>query len=218
MDELLIIPAGILIGIVVSAPVGPVNIICIGRALRYGFVPAVLAGVGAAVGDGVLALIAAFGISAVAETVSSHTELIQFVGGLILIGFGVRVMTSMPHGSPRADAHMADSAIKIIPATFLITITNPGALLGFLAIFGGIIGNKLLPEDDFTAAGLMVLAVSGGALAWWAGLSAFVARIRHLISDSTLRRINIVSGVLLAGLGALLIGRATLHYFGVEVF
>ncbi len=214
MTNLLVIPAGILIGIVVSAPVGPVNIICIGRALRYGFVPAVLAGVGAAAGDAVLALIAAFGINAVAETVSHHTGLIQFVGGLILIGFGVRVMTSVPHGSARADAHVADSAIKIIPATFLITITNPGALLGFLAIFGGIIGNELLPEGDWTAAGLMVLSVSAGALLWWAGIAAFVARIRHLISDATLRRINIVSGVLLAALGAVLIGRALLNHYG----
>ena len=214
MTDLLVIPAGVLIGIVVSAPVGPVNIICIGRALRYGFVPAVLAGVGAAIGDGVLALVAAFGINAVAETIAYHTGLIQLVGGLILIAFGLYVMMSTPHGSPRAEAHMADSAFRIIPATFLITITNPGALLGFLAIFGGIAGNRLLPEGDFTAAGLMVLSVSGGALLWWAGISAFVARIRHLISDATLRRINIVSGILLAGFGALLIVRVGLKAAG----
>ncbi|MEJ8571696.1 LysE family translocator [Microbaculum marinum] len=217
MTNLLVIPVGILIGIVVSAPVGPVNIICIGRALRLGFVPAVLAGVGAAVGDGVLALIAAFGINAVAEAVSDHSRLIQLVGGLILIGFGIRVTMSTPQSSARADAHISDSAIRIIPATFLITITNPGALLGFLAIFGGIVGEELLPEGDYAAAVLMVLAVSGGALLWWAGISAFVARIRHLISDATLRRINIVSGVLLAGLGILLIVRATLHHLGVSI-
>lgn len=218
MSELLVIPAGVLIGIVVSAPVGPVNIICIGRALKFGFWPAMLAGFGAAAGDGVLALIAAFGISAVAEVVADHTGLIQFVGGAILIAFGLYIMMATPHGSPRAEAHVADSAIRIIPATFLITVTNPGALLGFLAIFGGIIGNRLLPEGDYTAAGLMVLSVSGGALLWWTGIAAFVARIRHLISGSTLRRINIVSGVLLACLGALLIARALLHAADWDLF
>jgi threonine/homoserine/homoserine lactone efflux protein len=210
MNNILIIPVGILIGIVVSAPVGPVNVICIGRALRFGFWPAVLGGVGAAVGDGVLALVAAFGISAASEAVAHHDHIIKLVGGAILILFGLRVMLMTPHGSVRADAHMADSALRIVPATFLITITNPGALLGFLAIFGGIIGNSMLPEGDYTAAGLMVLSVSGGALLWWTGLAAFVSRIRHLVSDRTLRRINVVSGVLLAAFGTLLILRVGL--------
>jgi threonine/homoserine/homoserine lactone efflux protein len=208
MPDLLIIPVGILVGIVVSAPVGPVNIICIGRALKYGFWPAMLAGFGAALGDSVLALIAAFGINAIADTVSEHVALIQFVGGAILIVFGARVMMSKPQASPRADAHMADSALRIMPTTFLITITNPGALLGFLAIFGGLVGNDMLPEGDYATAGLMVIAVGGGAFLWWAGLAAFVSRIRHLISNTTLRRINVVSGVLLTCLGALLIWRA----------
>ncbi len=213
MDRLLIIPVGLLIGIVVSAPVGPVNVICIGRALRYGFWPAILGGIGAAVGDGVLALVAAFGISAAADAVESHQALIKLVGGLILIVFGIRVMATTPHGSKRADAHMADSALRIVPATFLITVTNPGALLGFLGIFGGMVGNRLLPEGDYTAAGLMVLSVSGGALLWWTGLAAFVSRIRHLISDVTLRRINIVSGVLLAAFGGALILEVLLKEF-----
>lgn len=205
MNSLLVIPVGLLIGIVVSAPVGPVNVICIGRALHFGFWPAVLAGVGAALGDGLLALIAAFGISAAAEAVTSHSEFIKLVGGVILIVFGGFIIATPPHGSPRAAAHMGDSAVRIVPATFLITITNPGALLGFIGIFGGMIGNDLLPEGDYTAAALMVLAVSGGALLWWAGLAAFVSRIRHLLSERTLRRINIVSGILLAAFGGALI-------------
>jgi len=215
MHTLLVIPVGLLIGIVVSAPVGPVNIICIGRALRYGFVPAVYAGVGAAVGDGLLALVSAFGISAASEAVAHHSGVIKFVGGLILVAFGLRVMLSTPHGSPRADAHMADTVTRIIPATFLITITNPGALLGFLAIFGGMVGNRLLPEGDYAAAGLIVLSVAGGALLWWVGLAAFVTRIRHLISDRTLRWINVVSGVLLAGFGLLLVVRVGLRWAGL---
>jgi threonine/homoserine/homoserine lactone efflux protein len=211
MHNLAIIPIGLLIGIVVSAPVGPVNIICIGRALRFGFLPAVLAGVGAAIGDSLLALVAVFGISAAADAFESHSRIIQLVGGAVLVVFGLRVMLTTPHGSARADEHIADSAMRIVPATLLITITNPGTLLGFLAIFGGVIGNELLPEGDYAAAGLMVLAVGAGALLWWTGIAAFVSRIRHLISDATLRRINLVSGLLLAGLGALLIGRVGLQ-------
>lgn len=214
MPDLAIIPIGIFIGIIVSAPVGPVNVICIGRALRFGFLPAVLAGLGATIGDGILASIAGFGIAAIADMIESHSGTIQLVGGIILVVYGLRVMKLAPRASERAREHVADSALKIIPATFFITVTNPGALLGFLAIFGAMVGDDLLPEGDFTSAGLMVLSVCGGALLWWTGLAAVVSRIRHLISETTLRRINIVSGVLLTAFGVVLLGRLLLEQLG----
>lgn len=215
MPDLAIIPIGIFIGIVVSAPVGPVNVLCIGRALRYGFLPAVLAGVGAVIGDGILASIAGFGIAAIAEAIEDHSRLIQFVGGIILVLYGIRVMMLTPRTPQVAQQHVADSALKIIPTTFLITVTNPGAILGFLAIFGALVGDELLPEGDYAAAGLLVVSVCGGAMLWWIGLSAVVARIRHLLNESTLRRINVVSGVLLAAFGALLLGRFAYDFLGL---
>jgi threonine/homoserine/homoserine lactone efflux protein len=215
MPDLAIIPIGIFIGIVVSAPVGPVNVLCIGRALRYGFVPAVMAGVGAVIGDGVLASIAGFGIAAIAEAIEHHARLIQLVGGVILVLYGVRVMMLTPRTPEVARQHVADSALKIVPTTFLITVTNPGAILGFLAIFGALVGDELLPEGDYAAAGLLVVSVCGGAMLWWIGLSAVVARIRHLLNEATLRRINIVSGMLLAAFGALLLGRLLYDFLGL---
>lgn len=215
MPDLAIIPIGIFIGIVVSAPVGPVNVLCIGRALRYGFLPAVLAGVGAVIGDGILASIAGFGIAAIAEAIEHHSRLIQLVGGIILVLYGIRVMMLTPRTPEVARQHVADSALKIVPTTFLITVTNPGAILGFLAIFGALVGDELLPEGDYAAAGLLVVSVCGGAMLWWIGLSAVVARIRHLLDESTLRRINVVSGVLLAAFGTLLLGRLAYDFLGL---
>ena len=60
----LVIPVGILIGILVSAPVGPVNVLCIQRAIERGFFGGVAAGLGAVLGDGLIALFAAFGVKA----------------------------------------------------------------------------------------------------------------------------------------------------------
>lgn len=48
----LLIPVGIVIGILVAAPVGPVNVLCIQRAVERGFWGGVAAGLGAVLGDG----------------------------------------------------------------------------------------------------------------------------------------------------------------------
>ena len=58
----LIVPVGVIIGILVSAPVGPVNVLCIQRAIERGFWGGIAAGLGAMLGDGLIALCAALGV------------------------------------------------------------------------------------------------------------------------------------------------------------
>ena len=50
----LIIPVGIAVGVLVSAPVGPVNVLCIQRAISRGVMGGRAAGIGAVLGDGPL--------------------------------------------------------------------------------------------------------------------------------------------------------------------
>lgn len=61
----LVLPVGIIIGILVAAPVGPVNVLCIQRAIARGMWGGVAAGLGAVLGDGLIALSAAMGVGAI---------------------------------------------------------------------------------------------------------------------------------------------------------
>lgn len=214
MPDLAIIPLGLVIGILVSAPVGPVNIICINRTLRHGFATGAAAGLGALLADGLLAAIAGFGLAAVSDALMSHDRLIQLIGGVVLVGFGLKVM-SAPPPDPTADFPLdRRSPLRILAATFAITITNPGAVLGMVAIVGGAVGGPMVPEGDYAAAGLLVLSIIGGAALWWSGLAAVVSRLRHRFSARAFKGINLVSGVALTGFGLLLIGRAGLALLG----
>lgn len=208
MPDLLIIPMGIAIGILVSAPVGPVNIICINRALRHGFLPGITVGLGAVAADGVLAAAAGFGFTSFADMIVYHEAMVQLVGGGILLLFGLGVMLTPP---PVADKEGFEPKpkppLRSAAGTFLITITNPGAILGMLAIFGGIVGTPLVPEGDFTAAGLLVVSIVGGALVWWTGIAVLVSRLRHRFSPHTFKTINIASGLALMGFGTIILGR-----------
>ncbi len=217
MPDLLVIPLGIAIGVLVSAPVGPVNILCINRTLRFGFWGGLSAGFGAVIGDGLIATVAGFGVTTVTEAVTHYDAVIQLFGGLILVVFGyVVTATAAPDTGPVPEFARLERGTPLGTAagTFAMTVTNPGALLGMFAIFGGIIGQPMVPDGDYAAVGLLVLSVIGGALLWWMAISALVARLRHRFSSRAMRAINIVSGLMLMVFGFVVLGRLALAYLG----
>lgn len=204
----LVIPVGLLIGVVVAAPVGPVNVLCIQRAISRGFWGGVAAGLGAMMGDGLIALSAAFGVSAISGAVTTHRAIIQVIGGLALMVFGWRLATAPPPATIEAGPNgtagtLADYAWDI-PKTFFLTITNPGAVLGLFAIFGGV--STYVEVKSGADALTMVASVMTGSLLWWLWLSNTIGRFRHKLKPSWLATINSRAGWLLIGFGVLLIG------------
>ncbi|HRD77984.1 MAG TPA: LysE family transporter, partial [Hyphomicrobiaceae bacterium] len=162
----LIIPVGMFIGVLIAAPVGPVNVLCVQRALERGFWGGVAAGIGAVLGDGLIALLAALGVGAVSGAVAHYRSSIQIVGGLALLAFGVRLYFMRPNivaPNPEQEAKtsLRDFAWDI-PQTFFLTITNPAAVLGLFAIFGGV--STFVNVDSWIDALTMVAAIVGGSL------------------------------------------------------
>jgi threonine/homoserine/homoserine lactone efflux protein len=96
----LIIPVGVIIGILVAAPVGPVNVLCIQRAIERGFWGGIAAGLGAMLGDGLIALCAALGVGAISGAVAYHRVTIQVLGGLVLVVFGLKLYFATPRFTP----------------------------------------------------------------------------------------------------------------------
>ena len=210
----LVIPVGILIGIVVAAPVGPVNVLCIQRAISRGFWGGLAAGLGAMLGDGLIALSAALGVGAISGVVTTYRAIIQVIGGLALIAFGARLYTAPapvdlePGPNGAASGTLRDYAWDI-PKTFFLTITNPGAVLGLFAIFGGV--STYVDVKSRTDALTMVAAVMTGSLGWWLWLSHVIGGMRHKLKPSWLAVINSRAGLLLIGFGMLLIGEIGYH-------
>ena len=212
----LIIPVGIIIGILVSAPVGPVNVLCIQRAIERGFWGGIAAGIGAMLGDGLVALCAALGVGAISGAVQYHRMTIQVLGGLVLIAFGARLVFAAPRVVPMAMGSRSETLrdfVWDIPQTFVLTITNPGAVLGLFAIFGGV--STFVEVESYVDALTIVAAVMGGSFLWWFGLSHLIGRFRHLLNERRLRLINQVTGFLLLGFGVLLVGEVALKRLGM---
>src|SRR5208337_4016288 len=218
---------GLFIGVLIAAPVGPVNIVCIQRTLERGFWGGFAAGLGAVLADGIFATVAAYGATAISGFMRDNQLKIEFIGGLIMIVFGLKVYLSQPKIVATATTNIARlrrlSAnvpaflkpalrykvwrimphLSIVPQTFFLTITNPGAILGVFALFGGAT-SVLGGIDTWLQAVAAVVSLMTGSLMWWAGLSRLISRVRHKLTENRLKKINQASGVALVVFGFVL--------------
>lgn len=83
---------GLIVGVVVSAPLGPVGVLCIQRTLNkgrwYGFVT----GLGAALSDIGYALITGYGMSFMDDFLAKNQVLLQIIGSIMLF-FSVFILS-----------------------------------------------------------------------------------------------------------------------------
>lgn len=201
MDFALLV-TGIAIGLSVAAPLGPVNIIVIRTAIRRSFPIALLTGLGAVAADTIYASLTAYGVQSIEYLITAYATPLMIAGGLLLVVMGIRLA--------RVRVRLADLAVQDPPSkrqilakmltTFTLTLTNPGAFFGFLAIFGTMSGVLKLAGSAARPPIVVAGVVIGGAL-WWLFLSFTVARLRTRITERIFDKINRWTGILIAAFG-----------------
>ncbi len=202
---------GILIGIAMAAPVGPLALLCIRRSLTKGHLEGVATGLGVALADGFYALVTALGLSAVSSFVLERKEYLFMGGGIMLVLLGVRALKNPPSLSE------ADSALeKLHPKGFittllqtsLITLTNPMTIVTFIAAFSAVgFEGQQTPWQATTIS----LGVFSGSLLWFILLSLTVSYFRKKVTLPVYRMINTVSGALLIGYGIIVLDDAAIE-------
>jgi len=203
----LVVPVGFLVGILIALPIGPINLLGLQRAVERGFLGGVAAGIGIMLGDGLIALAAALGVNALTGAIREYRTVIQIIGGVALMGAGAKLYFTTPRLSSVHEAEratLADFAWEI-PQLFFLTITNPGAVLGLIAIFGGV--SSFVEVSSYADAITMVASIMGGSLCYWIVVSRLIGGIRHRFDAVLMTRINRVAGTVLIGFGLLLIGQ-----------
>lgn len=203
MEQSLPFLRGIAIGFAIAAPIGPVGILCIRKALADGHLAAFVAGLGAAVADTVFGGVAAFGIGAVMSFIDGQMVALKVVGGLFMLVLGVHTWRSaavMVEAEPGKGPGMARDFLS----TFAITITNPGTIFGVAGVFAAL-GPMGRPGVGWPT-GLLVGGIFCGSSLWWLTLSALASAARTRFTPERMRRFNHLSGAMLLVFGAAALG------------
>lgn len=186
---------GILIGISIAAPVGPIGLLCIRRTLAEGSRIGLATGMGAAVADAAYGAIAAFGLTAISGFLVNQRLWLGWIGGLCLCAIGIRTFLTKPAERP---ATVKAGRTGAFLSTFALTVANPMTVLSFVGIF---IGLGLGASPGIIAASATVLGVFAGSALWWLGLSWAVGKLRTRFTSEWMLWVNRLSGILIFAFG-----------------
>jgi threonine/homoserine/homoserine lactone efflux protein len=200
---------GIVVGVVIAVPVGPVGVMCVRRTILQGMLAGFVSGLGAATADAVFGVIAGFGLTAVSDWLIDYQQWLRVVGGCYLLYIGGSAFAAEPPRELDSEGD-PESLLRDFFSTFVLTVTNPITVLAFLGIFAAIgLGGT---QATFGRAAILVLGVWIGSLLWWLMLSFGMGRVRHSIEPRHLAWISRVSGAILFLSGAALLTTLIINY------
>lgn len=195
----------ILIGIIASAPVGPVSLLVMQKTFCHGRMAGFAAGVGSAVVDSLYAIASLFAFMYVDEFIHRHEAWIMLIGGLLVVAVGYFMLRRKPIESVKVADTTSAKAIQYALQAAGCALANPGALaymFGLVAIFKLDIGTAVSPVW------LIVLCVLLGALIWWFSLAYAADKLRERFEVKTLNRVNKIAGYAVVVFGMVLLVRS----------
>lgn len=213
LQNILLVLSGCLTGFMLSAPVGPVNILCLEKSLSAGVSSGFFTGAGAALGDFIFVLAALGGFIAIGDIQEYNTNIIKYFGIIILCIFslvsfikGLKIFYQ--NGSDKtlyqvyfakvqsqknvSQAKKYQFIFSGFATSFLLTITNPLTPIGVVSAVAsvGIGGNMLNNNINNTPSILFAFGVIIGSLGWWFSLSKIAFIFSKKLTARSLSLIN----------------------------
>jgi len=190
---------GILIGLCISVPLGPIGMLCIQRTLNRGQKSGIATGLGATMSDLVYTVITLFFLSFVLEIIEHHRLVIQ-LGGSIVVGlFGFYIFKSNPSTQPQPDEPIKHTLLGDFATSFGLTLSNPLILFVLIALFARF--EFINNNSTLFLIICGIISILGGALIWWSTLTYLVSHFRTRLDMRGLKIINQTTGLIIILIG-----------------
>lgn len=192
---LTLLSKGILIGFLVSIPLGPIGVLVIQRTINKSRIAGLMSGMGAALSDTLYAVIAGFSLTFIIDFIRQNELIIQAIGAVVVLSLGIHIFFKNPVTDLKRKRQRGNTHFQDIISSFLVTFSNPLTVFVFLAVFtsSGVAINLEQPYHSF----FVILGIFTGAFLWWFSLSGLVSLFRHKISLRLLWWINKTAGVII---------------------
>ena len=184
---------GLIIGMIASAPMGPVGVLVIQRTLNKGRWFGFVTGIGAAFSDLIYAFVTCLGMSFILDFIQrpDYMLYLKIGGSLILFLFGLYTYFAKPAPFRPPSKNKGTLAHNMLTG-FLVTLGNPLIVFLFMVLYARF---DFIISEHYIERALGGLAIALGALLWWFTLTAAVNKIRARFNKNTIMRINRVIGV-----------------------
>ncbi|KGN68346.1 LysE family translocator [Porphyromonas sp. COT-239 OH1446] len=193
---------GIIIGIFVSAPMGPVGLLCLRETMYNGRRDGLLTGIGATISDLLYALMAYWGVSLVLDFVSKYDAVLRLVGGVIIVIFGYVLFLNSGAPIKRAASRRLGKlhGLRKVVIAFFVTLSNPFILLLFLPLYTRFDFVQSAESSPLGILGAMTSIVAG-CLIWWLGLTYAVSHIATRMGQTPVKWIARTIAIVLMVIG-----------------
>jgi threonine/homoserine/homoserine lactone efflux protein len=166
-----------------------------------------VSGLGVATADSLYGLLGGLGLTVITSFLIDQQLVLRMVGGLVLLGLGLRIVLSKGEVLPVEDRPRENGGMfGTYSSIFLLTLSNPMTIMSFAAIYAGLIEPDL--ANGWMAAASFALAIFLGSACWWLVLVSGVNFIRDRFAPVIVDKINKFSGVLITGIGLVILVQA----------
>lgn len=194
-----IIIKGILIGLCISVPLGPIGMLCIQRTLNKGQKYGIATGLGATASDLIYTIITLFFLSFVIDIIEANRFVIQVIGSLLVVGFGVFIYRTNPVTQPKPNETRKHSLLSDFMTSFGLTFSNPLVLFILIALFARF--EFISTETTLFVSVIGISSILAGALLWWSLLTFLVSRFRNKLNIRELKLLNQITGFIIIVIG-----------------
>ena len=194
---------GVLIGVFISVPVGPVNVICLYQTIQNGRTYGFKVTIGATIADTIYAIIACWGVNVFINFINSYRTVFELSSGIVILIFGLVLFFKKPVPGISQGKNSIASNIGDYMKSFLFSISNPLTVLFFVAYIAAMRTTGL--GFDTSMSGYFVAGVVIGSMSWFYFLSGIVARFKEKLTEKHFSKVNITFGCILCISGAVLL-------------
>ncbi len=180
---------GLLVGIIASAPMGPVGILCIQRTMQKGRIYGLATGAGATLRDIRYALMTGWGMAFVMDFIDNERNIfwMKLIGSVMLFIFGIYMFRTDPRKCIRPVSNNKGTLFHNFFTSFLVTLSNPLIIFLFLALFN--MFTFVIPGNLFGQC-VGYVSIVAGAMLWWVGLTYVINRMRRNFGLRGILRLN----------------------------
>lgn len=200
----------LLIGIIASAPPGPVSLLVMQKTFCNGRKAGFSAGVGSAFIDTFYAVASLFAFMVIGDFFSRNKSWILVIGGLLVACVGYSMFKRKPITAVKVAETSSAKAIQYALQAAGCALANPGALAYMFALVALF---RLDVSEASSPMWLIVAFVFLGALTWWFSLAYAADKMRNNFKIQTLNRVNKAAGLVVIGFGVVLIVRGIIMMF-----